>query len=219
MDDSIFEIQWSWKGPEHLQQANYVFQSQPKGLRFLRAVSAKESPKEMGLKGIHNPEALLHFSGFMYCPWCGKSGQNEGTIVNHLRTTHYKLGLICDQCFGCPTMMVDTLHQHGHITVPIRVLPPGRVLNLTPPGIWQGDLVSQLAFILKTATNLNGRKALTAIPSTAILEVISFQQTLHAPVYAGRLNWCPSERKRTMNSNIQQTNDNSLLTITVYTTK
>ena len=24
---SIFEIQWSWKGQEHLQQANYIFQS------------------------------------------------------------------------------------------------------------------------------------------------------------------------------------------------
>ena len=115
LDNSIFEIQRSWKGPEHLQQANYVFQSQPKGLRFLRVVSAKESPKEMGLKGIHDPEALRHFSGFTYCLWCGKSGQNEGTIVNHLRTTHYKLGLICDRCFGCPTTMADTLHWHGHI--------------------------------------------------------------------------------------------------------
>ena len=115
LDDSIFEIQQSWKGPEHLQQANYIFQSQPKGLRFLRVVSAKESPKEMGLKGIHDPEALWHFSRFMYCPWCGKLGQNEGTIMNHLRTTHYKLGLICDRCFGCPTMMVDTLCQHGCI--------------------------------------------------------------------------------------------------------
>ena len=114
LDDSIFEIQWSWKGPEYLQQAN-VFQSQPKGLRFLRAVSAKESPKEMGLKGFHDPEALQRFSRFMYCLWCGKLGQNEGTVVNHLRTTHYKLGLICNQCFGCPTMTVDTLCQHGCI--------------------------------------------------------------------------------------------------------
>ena len=76
LGESIFKIQWSWKGPEHLQQANYVFQSQPKGLKFLRAVSTKESPKEMGLKGIHDPEALRHFSGYTYCPWCGKSGQN-----------------------------------------------------------------------------------------------------------------------------------------------
>ena len=116
LGESIFEIQWSWEGPEHLKQANYVFHSQPKGLRFLRAVSAKESPKEMGLKGIHNPEALQHFVGYTYCPWCGKYRQNKGTIVNHLRMVHYKLGLICDWCFGCPTTMSDTLCQHGHIT-------------------------------------------------------------------------------------------------------
>ena len=64
LGESSFKIQRSWKGPEHLQQANYVFQSQPKGLKFLRVVSAKESPKEMGLKGIHDPEALWHFSRY-----------------------------------------------------------------------------------------------------------------------------------------------------------
>ena len=115
LGESIFEIQWSWEGPEHLKQTNYIFHSQPKGLRFLRVVSTKESPKEMGLQGIHDPEALQCFVRYTYCPWCRKYGQNEGTIVNHLRTVHYKLGLICDQCFGCPTTTSDTLHQHGHI--------------------------------------------------------------------------------------------------------
>ena len=114
LGESIFKIQWSWKGPEHLKQANYVFQTQPKGLKFLRAVSTRESPKEMGLKGIHDPEALWHFSRFTYCPWCGKRGQNEGAIVNHLRMIHYKLGLICDQCFGCPTTTSDTLQTWLH---------------------------------------------------------------------------------------------------------
>ena len=69
----------------------------------------------MGLKGIHDSKALWHFAGFTYCPWCGKDGQNKGTIINHLRTVHYKLGLVCDLCFGCPTMTVDTLCQHGHV--------------------------------------------------------------------------------------------------------
>ena len=116
LGESIFKIQWSWKGPEHLRQANYVFQTQTKGLKFLRAVSSKESLKEMGLKGIHDPNALWHFSGFTYCLWCGKRGQNEGTVINHLRTVHYKLGLICKKCYGCPTTMSDTLCRHGHVT-------------------------------------------------------------------------------------------------------
>ena len=113
---SIHKIQWSWDGPEELKHANYVLQSLPKGLKFLRAVSTKESPKVMGLKGIHDPNALQHFASYTYCPWCGKDGQNEGTIINHLRMVHYKLGLICDQCFCCPTVTLDTLHQHGHHT-------------------------------------------------------------------------------------------------------
>ena len=65
---SIFKILRLWEGLEHFKQANYVLQSQPKGLRFLRAVSTRESPKEMGLKGIHDPEALRHFARYTYCP-------------------------------------------------------------------------------------------------------------------------------------------------------
>ena len=94
LGESIFKLQWLWEGLEHLKQANYVLQYQPKGLKFLRAVSAKESPKVIGLKGIHEPEALLHFAGYTYYPWCGKYRQNEGAIVNHLRMAHYKLGLM-----------------------------------------------------------------------------------------------------------------------------
>ena len=110
---SIYEIQLLWDGLEELKQANYALRSLPKDLRFLRAVPANESPKVMGLKGTHDPDALQQFAGFTYCPWCGKEGQNEGTMANHLRTTHYRLGLVCDQCFGCPTVMSDTLCWHG----------------------------------------------------------------------------------------------------------
>ena len=113
----IHKIKVSWNGPEELKHANYILRSPPKGLKFLRVVSAKESPKIMGLKGIHDTNALQHFAGYTYCPWCGKDGKNKGTIVNHLRTVHYKLGLICDlicdQCFRCPTVTLDALHQHG----------------------------------------------------------------------------------------------------------
>ena len=114
LGEAIYEIQLSWTRPEELKQANYALWSLPKGLRFLRVVPASESPKVMGLMGIHNPDALQHYAGYTYCPWCGKEGQNEGTVVNHLRTTHYRLGLVCDQCFGCPSVTSDWLHQHGN---------------------------------------------------------------------------------------------------------
>ena len=81
----IYKIQACWTGPEELKQANYTLWSLPKGLKFLRAVPTMESPKVMGLMGIHDPDALQHFASFTYCPWCGKEGQNEGIVVNHLR--------------------------------------------------------------------------------------------------------------------------------------
>ena len=93
---STHEIQASWTGPDKLKQANYALQSLPKGLKFLCVVPPFESPKVMGLMGIHDPHALCCFSGVTLCPWCGKEGQNEGTMVNHLWMVHYRLGLVCN---------------------------------------------------------------------------------------------------------------------------
>ena len=109
----IHEIEASWTRPEELKQANYTLQFLPKGLKFPRAVPTSESPKVMGLVGIHVPDALWHFAGFAYCPWCGKEGQNEGMVVNYLRTIHYRLGLVCVKCHDCPTTTCNTLHCHG----------------------------------------------------------------------------------------------------------
>ena len=114
LGSDIYEIEASWTGLEEIKQANYTLQSLPKGLKFLRAVPALESPKIRGLEGIHDPDALCHFAGFTYCPWCGKEGQNKGMVVTYLRTTHYRLGLLCNKCHGCLTTMCNALCHHGH---------------------------------------------------------------------------------------------------------
>ena len=106
---SIHEIQASWMGPDELKQATYALRALPKGPKFLHAVPPSESPKVMGLMGIHDLDALCHFSGITHCPWCGKEGQNEGTMVNHLCTVHYRLGLVCKRYHDCPSIMGDTL--------------------------------------------------------------------------------------------------------------
>ena len=110
---SIDEIQVSWTGPEELKQANYALRSLPKGLKFLHVVPPSESPKFMGIVGIHDPDALQHFSGITHCPWCGKEGQNEGTVVNHLWMVYYRLSLVCKRCHDCLSIMADTLCHHG----------------------------------------------------------------------------------------------------------
>ena len=67
----------------------------------------------MGLVGIHDPDTLHHFNGLTHCPWCGKEGHNEGTVVNHLWMVHYRLGLVCDKCNDCPSTSSDTLCHHS----------------------------------------------------------------------------------------------------------
>ena len=72
-----------------------------------------ELPKVMGLKGIHYPETLHCHVGLSYYPWCRKEGQNEGTIVNHLWTTHYKLGLVYSRCLCCPVITSEAIQHYG----------------------------------------------------------------------------------------------------------
>ena len=110
---SIHEIQVVWMGPDELRQANYALRSLPKSLKFLHVVPLSESPKDMGLVGIHVPDALCHFNGLAHCPWCGKEGQNKGKVVNHLWTVHYRLGLVCNKCNNCPSTSLDTLCHHS----------------------------------------------------------------------------------------------------------
>ena len=72
LGSTIYKIKEVWTGLDELWQANYVLRTLPKGLKFLRAVSTSESPKVMGLKGIHDPDALHCFNGVTHCPWCRK---------------------------------------------------------------------------------------------------------------------------------------------------
>ena len=110
---SIYKIQAVSTGLDELRQANYALRSLPKGLKFLHAVPPSESPKVMGLVGIHDPDALHCFSVVTHCPWCRKEGQNEGTVTNHLWMDPYRLGLVSNKCNDCPSTSLDTLHHHG----------------------------------------------------------------------------------------------------------
>ena len=66
----------------------------------------------MGLKGIQSPEALKCQAGLSFCPWCGKEGQNEATMVNHLCTRHYCLRLVCERCLQHFTTSSDRMLHH-----------------------------------------------------------------------------------------------------------
>ena len=113
LGSAFYKIQEVWMGPDELQQVNYALRSLPKGLKFLHVVLPSEFPKVMGLVGIHDPDTPCCFNGLTHCSWCGKEGQNEGTVVNHLWMVHYRLGLVCNKCNNCPSTSLDCLCHHS----------------------------------------------------------------------------------------------------------
>ena len=65
--------------------------------------------------GIYSPKALCRQAGLTFCLWCGKEGQNEGTVVNHLWMSHYHLGLVYSQCLKYFTTSTDTMCCHSYL--------------------------------------------------------------------------------------------------------
>ena len=114
LESEIYEIQEVWTRWKDHRYAYHALRSSPQGSSiFLPCVPPLESLKVMGLKGIHHCNAPCCHAGLWYCPWCGKVGQNEGTVVNHLWTTHYKLGLICSRCLHFPLTTSKAIWHHG----------------------------------------------------------------------------------------------------------
>ena len=54
-----------------------------------------------------------------FCPWWAKEGQNEGTLANHLWTTHYDLSLIRAYCLNYFMTSAETVHWHAHLCKPM----------------------------------------------------------------------------------------------------
>ena len=113
MGSEIHPIQDQWQGKKELHVANHVAKGSTKNLCYFWVVSPIKSPKIMGLKGIHSLEALKHQACLSFCPWCGKEGQNEGIMVNHLCTRHYYLRLVCEQCLQHFMTPSDRLWHHS----------------------------------------------------------------------------------------------------------
>ena len=86
LDSNVHEVQDEWTGQKDLLATHQVAKSSLRDICFFWLVPPNESPKIMGLEGIHYPEVLKWQASQSFCPWCGKEGQNEGTVANHLCT-------------------------------------------------------------------------------------------------------------------------------------
>ena len=105
MGSEVHEVKEAWTGWKDLQTTYLVAKSSPKDICFFRVMPSTESPKIIGLRGIHSPKVLCQWGGLSFCLWCRKEGQNEGTVVNHLWTSHYHLGLVCSHCVEPQALM------------------------------------------------------------------------------------------------------------------
>ena len=114
MGSEVHEVWEVWTGQKDLRAAYCMAKTSPKDIHFFRGELCTKSPKNMGLRGIHSPEALQQWGGLSFCLWCRK-GQNKSTLVNHLQTSHYHLGLICSHCVEYFTMNTDAMHWHSQL--------------------------------------------------------------------------------------------------------
>ena len=112
LESDIYEGQDAWMGWKDPHTTNHTAKASQKNIQFFLMVTPMESPSIIGLEGIHYPEALHRRGSHAYCPWCAKEGQNEGTVVNHLQTVHYCLGLVCTLCLAFFTTSVDTMRKY-----------------------------------------------------------------------------------------------------------
>ena len=102
---AIYEIQEVSKGPDELQQANYALRSLPKGLKFLWVVPPSESPKVMGLVGIHGPDTLCHFNDWPTAPGVGRRARMRKQLLTTCRW--YTTGFV-----WCLTNVTTTHEPH-----------------------------------------------------------------------------------------------------------
>ena len=80
MGSDVNEVQEAWTGQKDLWVTHPVAKCSPKDIHFFWVVPPTKLPKIMGLRGIHSSEALRWQGGLSFCLWCGKEGQNEGTV-------------------------------------------------------------------------------------------------------------------------------------------
>ena len=108
----IYDVQGAWMGQKDLCTPNHAAKASQRNIQFFHMVTPTEPSSIMGPEGINFLEDLHRWGGCLYCPWCSKEGQNEGTVVNHLCTVHYHLGFMCTLCLAYFTTSAGTMRKH-----------------------------------------------------------------------------------------------------------
>ena len=96
MGSEVHKVQEGWTGQKDPWAGLLTTQQKvPKGHLVFPDSASNWIAWDHGTEGNPFPKALHRQVGLSFCLWCGKEGQNEGTVVNHLWISHYHLSLIC----------------------------------------------------------------------------------------------------------------------------
>ena len=146
----VHEVQEEWSGWQELKATNKTAKASQRDVHFFRLVAPTESSKITGLEGTHLPKALWQHSGLSFCLWCGKEGQNEGMVVNHLWTMHYHLGLICTCCLDFFTTRSDTMWQHALVCKSMAASDSNGNREESSRGRWQKVMMTSYSDMMRT---------------------------------------------------------------------
>ena len=88
----------------------------PKGHTILLHGDIKWIAQHYGAKGEFTPQKpYISEAVAPSAPSVEREWQNEDTVVNHLRTVHYHLSLVCALCLDFFSTSVDAMKQHIHV--------------------------------------------------------------------------------------------------------
>ena len=113
VDSEVHKVQEVWTGQKDLWVAHFMAKGSPKGHPVFLGGASHWIAQDHGTKGDLFPQKLSvskqHWSSV-----CG--AEKKGTIINHLQTSHYHLGLVCSECLRYFTTSADTMHCHSQLS-------------------------------------------------------------------------------------------------------
>ena len=109
----VYPVQDPWVGKRELCCTYYAVTGSAKDLPLFQDSGTPQIPQNNGSPRHTLPRGTEATGWPLILPWCRKEGQNKGTIVNHLCTRHYCLGLVCERSLSYFTTTSDKMQCHA----------------------------------------------------------------------------------------------------------
>ncbi len=113
----ITDVYWVGDESQGSRISGMLRDAKTAGMKCIRVVKKFTSERIIGLEKIHTDESTGRKnvegqnSGHAYCPWCGYSCTNLGTMNSHIRF-HYRMGLGCGICLDMHMIKAEPMSKH-----------------------------------------------------------------------------------------------------------